>query len=224
MKLYYHPASTTSRIVQLFALDQGIALDYQVVDLFTGEHLKPEFAKINPNCLVPVLEDGDFRLTECSAILKYLGDKAGSPAYPKDLKARARVHEMMDWFNSNIYKDFAYGLVYPQTFPHHKRPGDAIQAGTLDWGRQKTQAWLKILDQSLIGPGKGYLCGDRITLADYMGAEMIALGGLIGCSFAGYPNIERWLRNMRALKAWAPVHEVIEGFAGSLKGQSFVAI
>ena len=130
MKLYYHPASTTSRIVQLFALDQGIALDYQVVDLFTGEHLKPEFAKINPNCLVPVLEDGDFRLTECSAILKYLGDKMGSSAYPKDLKERARVHEMMDWFNSNIYKDYAYGVIYPQAFPHHKRPGDALQSGT----------------------------------------------------------------------------------------------
>lgn len=224
MKLYYHPASTTSRIVQLFAQDQGIALDYQVVDLFTGEHLKPEFAKINPNCLVPVLEDGDFRLTECSAILKYLGDKTNSPAYPKDLKARARVHEMMDWFNSNIYKDFAYGLIYPQTFPHHKRPGDAIQAGTLDWGKQKTQAWLKILDQSLIGPGQAWLCGDRITLADYMGAEMIALGTLIGSSYAGYPNIERWLGNMRALKVWAPVHEVFDGFAGSLKGQSFVAV
>ena len=41
MKLYYHPASTTSRIVQMFAMDQGIDLDYQVVDLFTGEHYKP---------------------------------------------------------------------------------------------------------------------------------------------------------------------------------------
>ena len=106
-------------------MDQGIDLDYQVVDLFTGEHHKPEFAKINPNCLVPVLEDGDFRLTESSAILKYLADKAGSPAYPKDLKARARVNEMMDWFNANIYKDFGYGVIYPQTFPHHKRPSDA---------------------------------------------------------------------------------------------------
>jgi glutathione S-transferase len=224
MRLYYHPASTTSRIVQLFALDQGIDLDYKVVDLFSGEHLKPDFEKINPNCLVPVLEDGDFRLTECSAILKYLGDKVGSPAYPKELKARARVHEMMDWFNSNIYKDFAYGLVYPQTFPHHKRPGDAIQAGTLDWGRQKTQAWLKILDQSLIGPDKKYLCGERITLADYMGAEMIALGGLIGCNLSAYPNIDRWLRTMRGLKNWAPVHETIEGFGASLKGQAFVAV
>lgn len=224
MKLYFHPASTTSRIVQLFAMDQGISLDYQVVDLFTGEHLKPEFARINPNCLVPVLEDGAFRLTESSAILKYLADKTNSPAYPKDLQARAKVHEMMDWFNSNIYKDFAYGVIYPQTFPHHKRPGDAVQSGTLEWGKQKTQAWLKILDENLIGPKKAYLCGDTITLADYMGAEMIALGGLIRCSYAAYPNVARWLGNMKALKSWPKVHETIDGFAASLKDQPFVAV
>jgi glutathione S-transferase len=224
MKLYFHPASTTSRMVQLFAMEQGIDLEYAVVDLFTGEHMKPEFARINPNCLVPVLEDGDFRLTESSAILKYLADKAGSPAYPKDLKARARVHEMMDWFNSNLYKDYAYGLIYPQTFPAHKRPGDAVQSGTLDWGRQKTRAWLKTLDESLIGPDKAYLCGSSITIADYLGAEVIALGELIGCSTSGYPNIERWMKNMKSLRNWAKVHEVIDGFAASLKGQSFVTI
>lgn len=224
MKLYYHPASTTSRVVQLFAMDQGISLDYRVVDLFTGEHLKPEYARINPNCLVPVLEDGAFRLTECSAILKYLADKANSPAYPKDLQARAHVNEMMDWFNSNMYKDFGYGVVYPQTFPHHKRPSDTVQSGTLEWGRHKTQAWLKILDQNLIGPNKAYLCGDRITLADYMGAEMIALGYVIGCNYAAYPNVERWLGHMKALKSWPKVHEVIEGFAASLKDKSFVTV
>ena len=224
MKLYFHPASTTSRIVQHFAMDQGIELEYKTVDLFTGEHLKPEFAKINPNCLVPVLEDGDFRLTESSAILKYLADKANSPTYPKDLKARARVNEMLDWFNSNIYRDFAYGLIYPQTFPHHKRPSDAIQAGTLDWGKQKTQGWLKILDRELIGPKKPYLCGDQVTIADYMGAEMIALGGLIGCKLSAYPNVERWLGNMKKLKHWNKVHETIDGFAKSLGGSAFVAL
>jgi glutathione S-transferase len=224
MKLYYHPASTTSRIVQMFAVDQGIDLDYQIVDLFTGEHLKPEFAGINPNCLVPVLEDGDFRLTESSAIIKYLADKTDSPAYPKDLKQRARVHEMMDWFNSNMYKDFAYGVVYPQTFPHHKRPSDAVQAGTLEWGKQRTQAWLKILDEKLIGPDRKFLCGEQITLADYMGAEMVALGGVVGCNYAPYPNIQRWLGNMKALKHWSRVHEAIDGFAASLKDKSFVAV
>jgi glutathione S-transferase len=224
MKLYYHPASTTSRIVQQFAVDQGVALDYQVVDLFTGEHLKPEFAKINPNLMVPVLEDGDFRLTESATIIRYLADKVGSSAYPKDLKERARVNEMMDWFNSNIYKDFGYGVIYPQAFPNHKRPSDAVQAGTLDWGKQKTQSWLKILDQNLIGPNRKYLCGDKITLADYLGAEIIAVGALIGCSYAAYPNIERWLRNMKALKSWPKVHEAVDGFAASLKDKSFVTV
>ena len=224
MKLYYHPASTTSRIVQMFAVDQGIDLDYQVVDLFTGEHLKPEFAAINPSRMVPVLEDGDFRLTESSAILKYLADKVGSPAYPKDLKARARVHEMMDWFNSNLYKDFGYGLVYPQLFPHHRRPSDEAHAGSIEWGKQKTRAWLKVLDEDLIGPKKAFLCGDGITLADYLGAEMVCIGDLVRCSYSGYPNIERWMRNMKALKGWARVHEAADGFAASLRDKSFVTI
>ena len=224
MRLYYHPASTTSRMVQLFALDQGIDLDYKVVDLFTGEHLKPEFARINPNCLVPVLEDGDFRLTESSAILKYLADKAGSPAYPKDLKARARVNEMMDWFNANLYRDLGYGLIYSQVFPNHKRPSEVVQAGTVAWGKQKAQVWLKILDEQLLGPKKPYLCGDKITLADYFGAEIVAVGELIRCRYSAYPNVERWLGRMKGLKSWAKVHEIGDGFAASIKDTPFVTI
>jgi len=224
MKLYFHPASTTSRIVQMFAVDQGINLDYKVVDLFTGEHLKPEFTGINPSRMVPVLEDGDFRLTESSAIVKYLADKMGSPAYPKDLKARARVHEMMDWFNSNLYKDFGYGLIYPQLFPHHKRPSNEVHAGSIEWGKQQARAWLKVLDGNLIGPKKSFLCGDRITLADYLGAEMVCIGDLVRCNYSEYPNIQRWIRNMKALKGWAKVHEAADGYAASLKDKSFVTI
>ena len=131
---------------------------------------------------------------------------------------------MMDWFNANMYKDFGYGLIYPQTFPHHKRPSDAVQAGTLDWGKQKTRAWLKILDHDLIGPNKAYLCGDRITLADYMGAEMVALGDVIRCRYAEFPNIERWLGNMRKLKSWDAVNEVFNGFVGMNKGKEFARL
>ena len=70
---------------------------------------------------MPVIEDGDLHLTESSAILKYLADKIGSPAYPKDLKQRAKVNEMMDWLNTNFYRDWAYNLAYPQLFPNQKR-------------------------------------------------------------------------------------------------------
>ena len=57
-----------------------------------------------------------------------------------------------------------------------------------------------------------------------MGAEMIYLGGLVRCSYAAYPNVERWLGNMKALKSWAKVHETIDGVAASLKDKSFVAV
>ena len=93
----------------------------------TGEHYKEPYAALNPNRMVPMLEDGDFRLTESSAILKYLADKIDSPAYPKDLKQRAKVNEMMDWLNTDFYRDGATGSCYPQIFPHHKRRSDEAQ-------------------------------------------------------------------------------------------------
>ena len=151
MKLYYHPVSTVSRPVVLFALDSGIDLDYRLVDLMTGEHLQPAYEAINPSKLVPVLEEGDFRLTESSAILKYLADTVDSPAYPKDLRKRARVNEMMDWLNTGFYRDFGYGLVYPQIFPHHKRRSDEAQAAAVEWGRDKAKFWLGALDRHLLG-------------------------------------------------------------------------
>jgi glutathione S-transferase len=224
MKLYYHPASTTSRSVQMFALDQGIAMDYELVDLFTGAQQLPEYKRINPSSMVPTLVDGDFTLTESSAILKYLADKSNSAAYPKELKARARVNERMDWFNANFNRDFGYGVVYLQVFPHHKRPNEDCHSGTLDWGRNNSARWFKILDENLIGPKNAHVGGDALTIADYLGIEMVAIGDLIGCEFASYPNVQRWIRNMKALKNWGKVHEAINGFAASLKGKSFATV
>ena len=139
MKLYMHPVSTTSRPIVLFMADNTIEAENVVVDLMTGEHMAEAFGEINPNHLVPVLEDGDFRLTESSAILKYLADKVDSPAYPKDLQARAKVNAMMDWLNADFYRDWGYGLIYPQIFPHHKRQSDEAQTATMDWARERAR-------------------------------------------------------------------------------------
>ena len=83
MQLYCHPASTTSRMVMLFAAEQKIPLEIKVVDLFTGEHQGEAFKKINPSGLVPALQDDQLILTESSAILKYLAEKTGSNAIPR---------------------------------------------------------------------------------------------------------------------------------------------
>ncbi|MBM3569823.1 MAG: glutathione S-transferase family protein [Alphaproteobacteria bacterium] len=224
MKLYMHPVSMTSRPVRLFAAESGIKMDEELVDLMTGAHYQPAFTAINPNRMVPVLEDGDLRLTESSAILKYLADKVGSPAYPKDLKARAKVNEMMDWFNANFYRDLGYGLAYPQVFPHHKRKTDAAQAATLEWAQERVKGWLQLLDQHWIGPKRDYLCGDRITIADYFGIGLITVGEVIGCNFAAYPNVDRWIKTMKKLPNWNSVNEAFNGLLNAVKGQKFVAV
>ncbi|HEX2197782.1 MAG TPA: glutathione S-transferase family protein [Burkholderiales bacterium] len=224
MKLYMHPVSMTSRPVRLFIAENNIRVDEQVVDLMKGEHTQPPFTTINPNRQVPVLEDEGFRLTESSAILKYLADKVSSPAYPKDLKQRAKVNEMMDWLNTQFYREYGYGFIYPQIFPNNKRPTDVAQQACLDWAREKATQWLQILDQHWIGPRAGYLCGDKITIADYLGAGFVSLGEIIGMDFAAYPNIRRWLDNMKKLRSWPKVNEVFYGFRDALKEQKFVTL
>ena len=224
MRIYYHPASTTSRPLVLFAAESGMDIDFQLVDLFTGEQRKDAYGTINPSHLVPVLDDGDFRLTESSAILKYLADKIDSPAYPKDLRARARVHERMDWINTQVCRDLAYGLVYPQILPTHKRRSEEAQAATLEWAKERVKDWMSVLDRNLLGARNRYLCGDAITIADYFGAPFVALGETIRCDYSPYPNVERWLGNMKRLASWRKTNEVIDGFAASLKDVKFVAL
>ena len=74
------------------------------------------------------------------------------------------------------------------------------------------------MNDHIIGPKNAYLCGDKITLADYYGAPFAALTGVIGSDLTDYPNVKRWLSNMKKLKSWAKTNKVIDGFAGSLKG------
>lgn len=224
MKLYMHPISTTSRPVRLFIAENNIPVDEQVVDLFTGEHYKDPYQKMNPSRQVPMIDDGDFRLTESSAILKYLADKINSPAYPKDLKQRAKVNEMMDWFNTQFYRDYGYGMIYPQIYPHHKRPSEEIQKGTVEWGKKLSEGWLQVLNDFWIGPKKQYLCGDQITIADYFGVGLITVGEVIRCDFSKYSNIQRWIGNMKKLKNWDKINEVHHGFVESQKSAEFVAI
>ena len=225
MKLHYHPVSTACRPVMLLVAESAIAMDYTLVDLFTGEQMQPAFGAINPSRQVPVLEDGDFLLTEGSAILKYLADKVGSPAYPTGLQQRARVNELMDWFNTGVYRDLGYGLVYPQTLPHHKRPDERVQAGLIEWSREKTRNWLSILDQHLIGPKKACLAGDDNSIADYFGASIVTIGEVIRLDYSPYGNLSRWLGNVKARPAWAKVNEAFYAhFVAPYKDAPFVGL
>jgi glutathione S-transferase len=190
----------------------------------TGAQHKEPFASLNPNCQVPMLEDDDLKLTEGSAILKYLAEKHNLPSYPADLKKRAKINEVMDWLNTGFYRDFGYNLVYPQLFPHHKRRSDEAHSGAIAWGQQGSKKWLQVLNDYYIGPKNAYLCGNDLTIADYFGSGIVSIADLIGCDLSAYPNVKRWLANMRKLKNWDKVHEVFSGFAAGNKAKEFVRI
>ena len=223
MKLHMHPVSSTSRPVMLLIAVADIPVEQVVVDLMKGEHHGPAFSKLNPSKLVPVLEDGDFVLTESSAIMKYLAEKANSPLYPKDLQQRARVNERMDWFNTNFYRDYAYNLIYPQLFPHHKRATDDHQQATLEWGKKNASATFTVLEQNILGDSK-FVCGETMTIADLFGAQFVCLGDIVRQDFDKYPKVKGWIGRVKALPAWKKVNEVAEGFAASMADKPLMAV
>jgi glutathione S-transferase len=224
VKLYVNRVATTSRAVLAFCQAEGIPVAVEEVDLMKGEHHQPPFSELNPNRLVPVLDDDGFVLTEASAILRYLAGKTNSRLYPTELKARARVDEVIAWFEANFYRDFGFGYVYPQVLPHHARGSDEITRATVEWGREKSRTWLTVLDRNVLKGSDGWLVGDRLSIADYFGASILSLGELVKCTFDGYPNVRRWYDQVLRDASWAEVNAPFQGFAASLRGRSFVEL
>jgi glutathione S-transferase len=225
MKLYADPISTTCRPVLLLMAESGAPFEMVFVDLFSGAHMKPEYAAINPSRAVPALADDDFLLTESSAILKYVADKIGSPTYPKDPKKRAKINAMMDWLNTGLYRDFGYGFIYQQIFPHFKHADENVQKAMVDVARERATKWLNILDKDIIGPKNKYLLGDEITIADYFGAGIVTLADIVRSDLSSWPNVRRWLGNMRALPSWDKINEDFNGkFVAAYKGAPFAIL
>jgi glutathione S-transferase len=125
---------------------------------------------------------------------------------------------------SRMARNRAPNLVYSQLFPHHKRRSDEAHAGTIAWGKEGSKKWLQLLNDHWIGPANQYLCGNEITIADYFGACMVTIGDLVGCDLSAYPNVQRWLANMKKLKNWDTINEVFTGFATANKGKEFVRL
>jgi glutathione S-transferase len=219
-----HPISTTSRPVMLSIADNNIDVQQEVVDILKGAHYGEDYSKRNPNRLVPLLEDGDLVLSESASILRYLAGKIDSPAYPKDLKQRARVDERLDWFNTNFYRDWGYNFVYPQVFPHVGYEDAAAQAAVMARGKEKSKTWLQILNDHWIGPNHNYVCGDAITIADYFGTGLATIGEWIHCDISAYPNVARWLDTMKSRPSYAKINGVFDGFTASTKGKPFLVL
>ncbi|OQR74310.1 glutathione S-transferase 1-1-like [Tropilaelaps mercedesae] len=104
--LYHTEGSAPCRAVRMLAKELGVELELRCLDLFAGEHMKPDFLEINPQHTLPTLVDGDFVLSESRAILTYLMNKYApdSDLYPQDIKARAQVERYLYYDMGVLYK------------------------------------------------------------------------------------------------------------------------
>lgn len=203
MKLHYFDGSTTCRPIVLFAHEAALTLELLPVNLFTGEHKGAAYAGINPNQLVPVLEEEDgHRLIECSAILKYLADLAGHPAWPAEKRARAAVNARMDWFNTGFYRNFGYGLVYGQILPDYIWEDPAMQAAAMERAQKRSAALLTVLNDHMLSDATPFLGGAEPDLSDHLGACYVTLGELVGFDLTPWPRVQRWIAAMKARPSW----------------------
>jgi len=224
MQIHLFPASTTSRPILLLCAQHSIPVEFVVVDITTGAHYREPFVSLNPNKKIPVLTDESFVLTEGSAILKYLASQFAPEVYPDALRPRALVDSRMDWFNTLFYMDYGFHLVYPQVVPQQDPPAPVVQEAVLREGQRKSREWFTVLDQHILGGAARYVCGEKVTIADYLGAAYVSLGDLIGVSLEAYPNAARWMATMKSLGSWSEVNQAFNQWVAACRDRSFVTI
>ncbi|WP_110968814.1 glutathione S-transferase family protein [Pseudomonas huaxiensis] len=121
----------------------------------------PEFLALNPNAMVPVIQDGDFTLWESNTIIRYLATRYGEAAlYPAEARARAGVDQWIDWQASDLNRSWSYAFMsLVRQSPSHQAP-EALAAGLAEWAR-----YMGILDRQLAKTG-AYVAGEHFSLAD----------------------------------------------------------
>lgn len=121
----------------------------------------PEFVALNPNAMVPVIEDDGFVVWESNTIIRYLANRADAVhLYPTGAKARARVDQWMDWQASDFNKSWGYVFMsLVRQSAAHQEP-EALAQGCREWTRH-----MAILDRQLDTTG-AYVSGGEFSLAD----------------------------------------------------------
>ena len=199
MKLHQNPLSSNSRKVLILAELLGIAYEPILVDLASRED-RARLAKVNPNCKVPVLEDGDFVLWESNAILQYLCDKTqgGDRYYPRDLRPRVEVQRWLSWAGQHWAQAIG-GITFERLWKKFVT-GQGPDAEQVARHEEELHAYARVLDGHLAD--RTFVVGDSLTLADIVVATPLDYTVPAQLPVEPYANIRRWLAGLEALPAW----------------------
>lgn len=196
IKIWGRTDSTNVKKV-LWCADE-LGLVYQRIDVGGkyGGLDGAEYRSLNPNGLIPCLQDGELLLWESNAIVRYLAARYGEgQLFDADPARRAPGDKWMDWANSTLvgpYKAWFINLV-------RRAPGERDEAA-MEAGRQALATHLAVVDAALAG--QPYLSGDQFAIGD------IPLGCLVYAWFEldierpKLPHLHAWYERLSERPAY----------------------
>jgi len=158
----------------------------------------PEYRKLNPNGLVPTIDDDGFVLWESNAVVRYLAGKHGGGLWPVDPRTRAIADQWMDWQVSTFWpaiRPIFMGLVRTK---EAERDLAAIETS-----RGKTAELLSIVDAHL--ESRQYLAGDAFTMGDIPMGCAVWRWMALPIERPRLPNLQRWSDALQARAAYRKV-------------------
>jgi len=171
---------------------EEVGIPYERIDAGTkwGVVDTPEYRRLNPNGLVPVIQDGDYVLWESNTIVRYLSGKYGkNDLYPADFLTRIEAERWMDWQATHV-------------LPAHKAAFQyAVRnIGTLEQAQasfEQTNALFAILDAALAT--KPYVAGNHFTMGDIpIGSLAYRWYSMDWAAIPRMPHLQDWYARVTA--------------------------
>lgn len=199
MKLYGAPVSPFVRKILVLAAEKGLELE--LIPIGLGDQ-NPDFLACSPFRKMPAFTDGDFSISDSTAIATYLDTKyADKNMIPADAENRARVI-WFDEFADTILVSAAGAMFFNRIVSPKfvGKPGDDAAAAKGEADMAPICAYL----EDVIGAG-GYLVGDALTLADISVASPFVNAAHAGYipDAATYPKLTAYLAQLHARPGFA---------------------
>jgi len=198
--LYNYFRSSASFRVRIALELKGLPYDYAPVHLLKGEQLAPDFVKLNPDALVPVLCDGTDVLNQSLAIVEYLEETHPEPALlPGSPSNRAHIRAIALAIACEIHP-----LNNPRVLKYLKNTFNVEEEARNEWYRHWVKLGFAALETRLAAsPLTGAYCvGDAPTLADVCLVPQVFNGKRFDVAVEDYPTLARVFEQCMAQEAF----------------------
>jgi maleylpyruvate isomerase len=185
MRLYDYWRSSAAYRVRIALNFKGLTYEQVAVDLRAGAQRTPAFLELNPQGLVPVLEDDGVRLTQSLPILNYLEERYPEPALlPKDAAGRATSRAIAVAIACEIHP-----LNNLRVLQYLERDLGLGEAQRLVWYHHWVAEGFRALEAMLARSAGDFCVGDAPSLADVCLVPQVYNARRYQCELEPYPTI-----------------------------------